>query len=90
MELKINEDVKKIIKERGEEFRVRSICSFRPALVPVEESTPKGTDIKVKIGKQTLYISFTQVKDFGLKEVTADMLCSTCSIINKSKKDNCC
>lgn len=86
MEIKINEDVKKIIEEQGKDFRVRSICSFRPALVPVEESTPKDTDIKVKIGKQTLYISFTQVKDFGLKEVTADMLCSTCFITDKIKR----
>jgi len=88
MEIKINEDVKRIIKEQKKDFRVRSICSFRPALVTVEESMPKETDIKVKIGKQTLYISFTQIKDFGLKEVTADMFCSTCFITDKAKKNS--
>jgi hypothetical protein len=86
MEIKISEDIKKIIEEQGKDFRVRSICSFRPALVPVEESEPKGTDVKVKIGKQILYISATQINDFGLKEVNADMLCSTCFITDKAKK----
>ena len=50
---------------------VRYMCSG-PVIVPVEVKPPKETDIKVKVGANTLYISKVQAR--YIDRVTPDML----------------
>jgi hypothetical protein len=67
----VDEDVVKMIESEGQDYRVCTAC-IGPALVPVKVKKPKDTDIKISIGKNTLYISRVQAQ--YLDRVSMDML----------------
>lgn len=78
MKIEIDEKVKEYIKRQKKDFRVCSSCSGA-SLVPVEWSAPKETDLKVKIGSQTLYISAVQAR--WLRRIDMRMLdTGSCSL----------
>ena len=61
MDIKIEKGVEEYIKKQKKDFRVCTSC-FGPALVPINLSEPKSSDIKVKIGENTLFISSVQAE----------------------------
>ncbi len=67
----VDEDVVKMIEAEEQDYRVCTAC-IGPALVPVKVKKPKDTDIKIPIGKNTLYISRVQAQ--YLDRVSMDML----------------
>ncbi len=67
----VNEDVVKMIEEAGCDYRVCTAC-IGPALVPVSVKPPKDSDIRIPVGKQTLFISKLQAQ--YINRVTMDML----------------
>jgi len=76
--IEIDDDVKEYIRKRKKDFRVCTSCSGA-SLVPVEWSAPKETDLKVKLGNQTLYISVVQAR--WIKRINMNMLdTGSCSL----------
>ena len=71
MPIMVDENVKRFIEEKGVDYRVCTACSG-PALVPITVKGPKPNDIKIPIGKNTLYISAVQAR--YISRVTLDML----------------
>lgn len=57
----IDPDVEALIKKDGRDLRLCTTCGG-PMIVPVELKRPKESDIKVKIGNNTLYISKVQAR----------------------------
>lgn len=84
MDILIDDDVREMILESGEDYRVSTACRG-PTLVPVSVKPPKPTDIKIPIGDRILYISQVQARYMGGR-VTMDMLYDpedlyTCSVL---------
>ncbi len=73
MEITVEPDVEKMIKEAGCDYRVCTAC-LGPALVPTSVKGPKESDIRIEIGDNTLYIS--QYVARYISRVTMDMLYS--------------
>ncbi len=71
MKIEIDEDVKEYVMKQKKDFRVCTSCSGA-SLVPAEWSQPKETDIKMKIGSNTIYISAVQAR--RLRRVDLSML----------------
>ena len=71
MEITVEPDVEQMIKEAGCDYRVCTAC-LGPALVPTSVKGPKESDIKIKIGDNTLYISMYVAR--YISRVTMDML----------------
>jgi hypothetical protein len=71
VKIEIDKDVEEYIKKQKKDFRVCTSCSGA-SLVPVEWSQPKETDIKVKVGGNTLYISAVQAR--WLRRIDKKML----------------
>lgn len=61
MKIEVDDEVREYIRKQKKDFRVCTSCSGA-ALVPIDWSHPKETDIKVKIGGSTLYISAVQAR----------------------------
>jgi len=80
MEIAVDDDVKKLIMSEGCDYRVCTSCTG-PALVPITVKRPKESDIKVPIGKNTLYISLIQAR--YIRRVTLDM------VYNSDEIDSC-
>ena len=78
MKIHIDDEVKEYVKKQKKDFRVCTSCSGA-SLVPVEWSSPKETDLKVKIENNTLYISAVQAR--WLKRIDMKMLdTGSCSL----------
>jgi len=71
MDIKVDDDVKKMIMSEGRDYRVCTAC-MGPALVPITVKGPKDSDIKIPIGDNTLYIS--RVQAMYIDHVSMDML----------------
>ncbi len=71
MDIKVDDDVKKMIMSEGRDYRVCTAC-MGPALVPTTVKGPKDSDIKIPIGDNTLYIS--RVQAMYIDYVSMDML----------------
>lgn len=69
--IEIDDEVKEYIRKQKKDFRICTSCSGA-SLVPVEWSAPKDTDLKVKIGNHTLYISAVQAR--WLRRIDMKML----------------
>lgn len=79
----IDEDVRQMILEADEDYRVCTACRG-PTLVPVSVKPPKSSDIAIKVGDRTLFVSAVQARYVG--RVTMDMLYDpedlyTCSVL---------
>jgi hypothetical protein len=57
--IRIEKEVEDFIKKSGKDFRLCTTCGG-PAIYPVEFSIPKESDIVVKLGDSTLYVSVVQ------------------------------
>jgi hypothetical protein len=71
MNIEVEKEVMEYIKKTKKDFRVCTSC-LGPALVPINLSKPKDTDLKVKIGKNMLFISAVQAK--YIDRVNIDMI----------------
>ena len=71
MEITVDPEVEKLITEAGCDYRVCTAC-LGPALVPISVKGPKESDISIKIGDHTLYISRYVAR--YIARVTIDML----------------
>lgn len=69
----VDEDVKKMILEKKEDYRVCTAC-MGPALVPISIKAPKKNDVMIPIGDYVLYISAVQA--MYIDRVTMDMVYS--------------
>ena len=71
MEITVDDDVRKLIMSEGRDYRVCTSCTG-PALVPTTVKIPKESDIRIPIGKNTLFISRVQAR--YISKVTVDMV----------------
>ena len=60
-EIEVDEAVAAYIKEQGKDFRVTTTCSGA-LILPTSISPPKETDVAIRIGKNTLYVSIYQAR----------------------------
>lgn len=67
----MDQAVKDYILKAGRDFRVSTTCSG-PVILPLEVKPAKENDIKVKIGKNTLFVSRVQAR--YIERVTMDMM----------------
>ncbi|MCQ6962689.1 hypothetical protein [Methanolobus chelungpuianus] len=57
----IEKEVEEFIKKSGRDFRLCTTCGG-PAIYPVEYTDPKDSDIVIKMGSSTLYVSRVQAR----------------------------
>ncbi|AKB17085.1 MULTISPECIES: hypothetical protein [unclassified Methanosarcina] len=57
----IDEKVRAYIRKSGQDFRL-STSSDGPVLLPLGESSPKASDMKILVGSNVLYVSKLQAK----------------------------
>ena len=60
-EIDVDEDVAAYIKKQRKDFRVTTTCSGA-LILPTSISLPKETDISIRVGKNTLYVSIYQAR----------------------------
>jgi hypothetical protein len=70
-EIKVDREVIDFIKMNGKDYRVSTSC-YGPVILPIEMKSPKDTDIRIPVGKNTLYVSIVQTK--YIDRVTKSML----------------
>ena len=69
--IQVDQEVIDFILRNKRDYRVSTSCSG-PVIVPIEIKPPKDTDLRIKIGTNTLYISRVQAR--YIDRVTPDML----------------
>lgn len=72
--IQVDQEVIDFILKNKRDYRVSTSCSG-PVIVPVEVKPPKESDLRVKVGINTLYISRVQAR--YIDRVTPDMLDET-------------
>ena len=70
-EITVDQQVLDFIRKQGQDYRVSTDCSG-PVLLPTTLKPPKNSDIKIPVGKNTLFISRVQAR--YIDRVTMDML----------------
>ena len=70
-EILVDQEVIEYIKKTGKDFRVSTDCSG-PVILPTELKPPKDTDLRLEVGRNSLYISRVQAR--YIDRVTMDML----------------
>lgn len=81
----VSDEVRSMIEESGQDYRVSTACRGS-VIVPVSIKPPKDNDIKIPVGKNTLYVSRVQAR--YLKKVTMDMMYNdddlySCTVFNR-------
>jgi hypothetical protein len=69
--IEVDQEVIDYILKVGQDFRVCTTCSGA-VIMPLSMKPAKDNDIKVKVGKNTLYISRVQAR--YIERVSKDML----------------
>lgn len=69
-EIKVDDRVRDIINRESKDFRVCTTCGGA-VILPVEAKAPKQSDLQVKIGDNTLFISLVQAQ--YIEKVTEEM-----------------
>ncbi len=69
--IEVDEAVANYIKEQQKDFRVTTTCSGA-LILPITISPPKETDVAIRIGTNTLYVSIYQAR--WLKRIDRSML----------------
>jgi len=59
--IEVEDAVAAYIKEQGKDFRVTTTCSGA-LILPISISPPKETDVAIRIGDNTLYVSIYQAR----------------------------
>jgi hypothetical protein len=70
-EIEVDEAVATYIKKQRKDFRVTTTCSGALVL-PTSISPPKETDISIRVGNNTLYVSIYQAR--WIKRIDRRML----------------
>ena len=70
-DIEVDQAVKDYILKTGRDFRLSTTCSGQ-VILPLEVKPAKESDIKVKIGKNTLFISRVQAR--YIDRVTMEMM----------------
>jgi hypothetical protein len=70
-EIYVDPEVVEYVKSSGQDYRLSTSCSG-PIIIPVELKPAKASDIKVKCGDRTLFISRVQAR--YIDRVTMDMI----------------
>lgn len=78
----IDEKVRAYIRKSGQDFRL-STSSDGPVLLPLGETSPKPSDMKILIGSNILYVSKLQAK--YIKKIDWPMVERYLSSSNESK-----
>ncbi len=78
----IDEKVRAYIRKSGQDFRL-STSSDGPVLLPLEETSPKPSDMKILVGSNILYVSKLQAK--YIKKIDWPMVERYLSSSNESK-----
>jgi Fe-S cluster assembly iron-binding protein IscA len=60
-QIPIEKELEDLIKKYGKDFRLCTTCGG-PAIYPIEYSAPKESDIVMKLGGSTLYVSRVQAR----------------------------
>ncbi|MCU0860775.1 MAG: hypothetical protein MUE65_00455 [Methanomassiliicoccales archaeon] len=69
--IEIDDEVIEYIRKTGKDYRVSTDCSG-PVILPTDMKPPKESDLKVKVGNNTLYISRIQAR--YIDRVSMDMM----------------
>jgi hypothetical protein len=70
-EIEVDEAVATYIKKQRKDFRVTTTCSGA-LILPTSISPPKETDISIRVGNNTLYVSIYQAR--WIKRIDRRML----------------
>jgi len=70
-EIRVDREVIDYIERNGRDYRVSTSC-YGPVILPIEMKAPKETDLRIRVGKHTLYVSIVQAK--YIDRVTKSML----------------
>jgi hypothetical protein len=70
-EIEVEEAVAAYIKKQRKDFRVTTTCSGA-LILPISISPPKETDVAIRIGQNTLYVSIYQAR--WVKRIDRGML----------------
>jgi len=70
-DIEVDEVVATYIKEQRKDFRVTTTCSGA-LILPTSISPPKETDISIRVGNNTLYVSIYQAR--WIKRIDRRML----------------
>jgi hypothetical protein len=70
-EIELDEAVATYIKKQRKDFRVTTTCSGA-LILPTSISPPKETDISIRVGNNTLYVSIYQAR--WIKRIDRRML----------------
>lgn len=68
----LSKEVENFINERGCDYRICTSCGG-PAMISLEYCGKKNSDIRVRVGENTLYVSIIQYND-GLRYIGEDMI----------------
>jgi len=69
--ISIDREVMDYIAQRRQDFRLSTSC-YGPVIVPVDIKPPKESDLKIRVGNNTLYISRVQAR--YVKRITMSMV----------------
>lgn len=81
--IQVDQEVIDFIRRKRRDYRLSTTC-YGPVILPIEVKPPKDTDLKIAIGKNTLYISAVQAK--YVSRVTMSMLYEVDEISRKKCK----
>ncbi|MDO5845997.1 MAG: hypothetical protein Q4Q04_03635 [Methanocorpusculum sp.] len=70
-DIKVDDDVRAYMDERGGDFRISTSCSG-PVMMSVSVKPPKSSDIPIKAGDHIIYISRYQLE--WISEITMRMV----------------
>ncbi|MDH7508900.1 MAG: hypothetical protein QHH00_05825 [Methanomassiliicoccales archaeon] len=70
-EIEVEQEVIDFIKKHKRDYRVSTTC-YGPVILPTDVKPPKDTDLRIKIGKNTLFVSIVQAR--YITKVTKSML----------------
>lgn len=70
-EIVVDQMVVNYITKNGLDYRICTSCSG-PVLLPVSLKSPKPSDIIIKVGERTIYVSRVQAR--YIRKITADMI----------------
>jgi hypothetical protein len=70
-EIYVDPEVVEYVQRSGQDYRLSTSCSG-PIIIPAELKHPKASDLKVKCGDHTLFISRVQAR--YINRVTMDMI----------------
>lgn len=70
-EIEVEQEVIDFIKNHKRDYRVSTTC-YGPVILPIDVKPPKDTDLKIKIGDNTLFVSIVQAR--YIRKVSKSML----------------